>query len=156
MSEFDPRSASSSLEKHQLTARKAWQYGTAASFAEVEEQLNVRGGYMLRRAFAVFTVGMLMASASPGQERVDFVLNFVASGDHAPYYFARKQGWYKEAGIDLDIELGQGSAAAVQKVGAGKNQLGIADLGNAMVGARAPMWWQSWRSMPTHLSACTG
>ncbi len=43
-------------------------------------------------------------------------------GDHAPYYYAKKMGWYKDAGIDLNLEPGKGSAVAVQKVGAGANR----------------------------------
>jgi NitT/TauT family transport system substrate-binding protein len=65
---------------------------------------------------------------------MDLVLNFVASGDHSPYYYARKMGWYRQAGIDLAIEVGQGSGLAVQKVGLGKNPVGIADFGSALVG----------------------
>ena len=36
-----------------------------------------------------------------------FILNWVAGGDHAPYYYAKKMGWYKDAGIDLDFETGR-------------------------------------------------
>jgi NitT/TauT family transport system substrate-binding protein len=84
-------------------------------------------------ASIVAAAGCAIGPAS-AQEKLDMVLNFVASGDHAPFYFAKKQGWYKERGIDLSIEVGQGSGAAVQKVGAGKNQVGIADLGTVFVG----------------------
>jgi NitT/TauT family transport system substrate-binding protein len=82
-------------------------------------------------------VAAALAGAAAGagaQERLDLVLNFVASGDHSPYYYARKMGWYKQAGIDLAIEVGQGSGLAVQKVGLGKNPVGIADFANALVG----------------------
>ena len=53
-------------------------------------------------------------------------------GDHAPYYYAKKMGWYKDAGIDLNLEPGKGSAVAVQKVGAGANPIGLADMANAL------------------------
>jgi len=82
-------------------------------------------------------LAVVLAGAATGagaQERLDLVLNFVASGDHAPYYYARKMGWYRQAGIDLGIEVGQGSGLAVQKVGFGKNPAGIADFGSALVG----------------------
>ena len=87
-----------------------------------------------RFVFAVVSCAALAGGSARAQEKVDLILNFVASGDHAPYYYARKLGWYKQAGIDLSIELGQGSGVSVQRVGIGKNPLGIADLGNAMVG----------------------
>lgn len=72
-------------------------------------------------------LGLMMGSASAA-EKVNFILNWIAGGDHAPYYYAQKMGWYKDAGIDLNIEQGKGSSLSAQRVGIGKNQLGLADL----------------------------
>ena len=66
-------------------------------------------------------------------EKVDFILNWVAGGDHAPIYRAKADGRYAKAGIDLTIMQGKGSTLSSQRVGLGKNQLGIADLGTALV-----------------------
>jgi NitT/TauT family transport system substrate-binding protein len=87
-------------------------------------------------AVALLAVGALggAAHAQPKQEKLDFILNWVPGGDHVPYYYAKKMGWYRDAGIDLTIEPGKGSALAVQKVGAGANQIGLADMANALVG----------------------
>ena len=71
--------------------------------------------------------------ATAAGEKIDFILNWVPGGDHAPYYYAKKMGWYAQKGIDLDLEPGKGSALAVQKVGAGVNPLGLADMGNALI-----------------------
>ena len=54
-------------------------------------------------------------------------------GDHAPYYYAKKLGWYAKEGIDLNLEPGKGSALATQKVGAGANPIGLADMGGVLV-----------------------
>jgi NitT/TauT family transport system substrate-binding protein len=81
--------------------------------------------------FAVAAVGFATAP-SYAQTKVDFILNWVPGGDHVPYYYAKKMGWYKDAGIDLNIEPGKGSAVAVQKVGAGANPIGLADMPNAL------------------------
>jgi len=67
-------------------------------------------------------------------DKVDFVLNWVPGGDHAPYYYAKKMGWYAAKGIELNLEPGKGSAVAMQKVGAGANPLGLADMANVLVG----------------------
>jgi NitT/TauT family transport system substrate-binding protein len=87
-------------------------------------------------AVALLALGALggTAHAQPKQEKLDFILNWVPGGDHVPYYYAKKMGWYRDAGIDLTIEPGKGSALAVQKVGAGANQIGLADMANALVG----------------------
>lgn len=72
-------------------------------------------------------------AAAQAPTKVEFILNWVPGGDHAPYYFARKQGWYAQAGIDLVLEPGRGSALATQKVGAGANPIGLADMGGVLV-----------------------
>jgi NitT/TauT family transport system substrate-binding protein len=50
---------------------------------------------------AVALVFSLLIGTSPVQaaEKVDFILNWIAGGDHAPYYYALQEGWYKDAGI---------------------------------------------------------
>lgn len=67
-------------------------------------------------------------------EKINFVLNWVPGGDHSPIYWAKAQGLYAKAGIDLTIENGSGSGAAVKKVGIGRNEVGIADLPTALRG----------------------
>jgi len=84
----------------------------------------------------VLAAGLAAASLASApafaQQKVDFILNWVPGGDHAPYYYAKKMGWYKDAGIDLNLEPGKGSAVAVQKVAAGANPIGLADMPNAL------------------------
>lgn len=70
----------------------------------------------------------LSAPPAAAGETINFVLNWVPGGDHAPVYWAREQGWYEDAGIDLVIEDGTGSGASAKKVGFGRNEVGIADL----------------------------
>ena len=90
--------------------------------------------HSLRRLalFALATAGSLAAAPALAQQKLDFILNWVPGGDHAPYYYAKKMGWYKEAGLDVNLEPGKGSAVAVQKVAAGANPVGLADMPNAL------------------------
>ena len=81
-------------------------------------------------------VSVLQPRRSHAAERVTLVLNWTPTADHAAYYYAKAQGWYAEAGIDLVIETGRGSGPAVQRVAAGAAQIGIADMATAML-ARA-------------------
>jgi NitT/TauT family transport system substrate-binding protein len=64
---------------------------------------------------------------------INMVLNWVPTADHAPYYYAKQQGWYDKAGIKLTIEAGRGSGAAAQRVGAGMSQIGIADMATVLL-----------------------
>src|SRR3989304_291818 len=95
---------------------------------------------MPRTLVAVLLV--LAAAPAAAQQKLDFILNWVPGGDHAPYYYAKAQGWYAKEGIDLNLEPGRapnpgpgkGSMLAVQKVGAGANPIGLADMGNVLIG----------------------
>src|SRR5262249_38784278 len=73
--------------------------------------------------------GPALSTAPAAAQKITFTLNWVAGGDHAPYFYAQKMGWYKEAGLDIDFETGRGSAASAQKVGAGSSPLGLSDMG---------------------------
>src|SRR5271165_5011392 len=91
--------------------------------------LAARCGSTIMKLSSVFAVALLgFASPAQANESVSLLLNWVAGGDHAPYYYAQKMGWYKQAGIDVDFETGRGSAASAQKVGAGSSQLGLSDM----------------------------
>ena len=85
------------------------------------------------RRLAAIVAFMLAAAPAFAQQKVDFILNWVPGGDHAPYYYAKKQGWYAKEGIDLNLEPGKGSALSTQKVGAGANPIGLADMGGVLV-----------------------
>src|SRR5437588_9103422 len=86
------------------------------------------------KALKIAILPLLLAiTPAAANEKVNLVLNWVPTADHAPYYFARSQGWYEKAGIDLTIEIGKGSGIAAQRVGAGTSDLGIADLATALV-----------------------
>ena len=85
----------------------------------------VRYGRLLGATALALAVSVGGAEAA---EKVNFILNWIAGGDHAPYYYAQKMGWYEDAGIDLNIEQGKGSSMAAQRVGVGQNEIGLADL----------------------------
>jgi NitT/TauT family transport system substrate-binding protein len=86
-----------------------------------------------RQLLAAFAMALLHALPVAAQERLNFVLNWIPGGDHAPFYYALSQGWYKAAGIDLGIEAGKGSNASIQQIGLGRVQLGISDMATALV-----------------------
>lgn len=82
---------------------------------------------------AAIAAALLAGGAGHAQTKLDFVLNWVPGGDHAPYYYAKKMGWYSQAGIDLQLEPGKGSALATQRVGAGASPIGLADMAGVLV-----------------------
>lgn len=83
-------------------------------------------------AAAAAVIGLQFAQPAVAQDRVTLVLNWTPSGDHAPLYFAIQQGWYRQAGADVRLEIARGSGASASRVGAGA-EMGISDLGAVMV-----------------------
>ena len=81
---------------------------------------------------ALLAAGFASGTAQ-AQTKIDFILNWVPGGDHAPYYYAKQLGWYTKEGIDLNLEPGKGSALSTQRVGAGATPLGLADMGGVLV-----------------------
>jgi NitT/TauT family transport system substrate-binding protein len=71
-------------------------------------------------------------SAHAGQS-VSLILNWTPAADHSPFYYAKAQGWYEKAGIDLSIEVGKGSGVSSLKVGSGGAPFGISDLATMLV-----------------------
>jgi len=84
-------------------------------------------------AMAVAITGLAGGASAQKLEKVEFFLNWVPGGDHAPYYFARKTKRYEAVGIDLDIQPGKGSAVAIQRGAAGASPLVLADMGAALI-----------------------
>ncbi|MEP9352281.1 ABC transporter substrate-binding protein [Xanthobacter sp. KR7-65] len=75
---------------------------------------------------------MAQAPAKPAEKAPDkavLMLNWYVYGEHAPFVLGLKKGYYKEEGIDLEIQEGRGSAVTIQAVGAGTATFGLADIG---------------------------
>jgi len=70
---------------------------------------------------------VLLAMPANAQDRVSLRLNWLLYGFHTPFHLGVERGFYREAGIDLTIGEGQGSARAVQLVAAGSDTFGLSD-----------------------------
>jgi len=83
-------------------------------------------------AALVLGIALTTGTVQAGQS-VSLVLNWTPAADHSPIYYAKSQGWYEKAGIDLSIEVGKGSAISALKVGSGAAPFGISDLATMLV-----------------------
>jgi NitT/TauT family transport system substrate-binding protein len=85
---------------------------------------------MLRLLTAVAAI--LIAGPAFAADKVSLMLNWYVYGEHAPFYYGKEKGFYKEQGIDLDIQEGRGSATVTQVVAAGTVQFGYVDVPTMM------------------------
>jgi len=86
--------------------------------------------FVLAAAMSV-TCGITAASAQALQ-KVSLRLDWVVSGYHAPYFVGIKNGYYKEEGLELVIEPGNGSGNVAQAIGNGNGDFATVDGGTMM------------------------
>ncbi len=96
-------------------------------------------GWLTRRALLQGTGAALVAGARPGwaatSTPVTLMLNWTPNNHHAGIYIALANGWYKAAGIDLNV-IEPATAGADQVVGAGSADFGISQA-ESLIPARA-------------------
>jgi NitT/TauT family transport system substrate-binding protein len=93
--------------------------------------MTIRAWLVLTLTLALLASGALPA-AGQAEKPLTLTLNFLAGGPQAGFMYAKKLGLYKEAGIDLTIEEGKGSATTAQLVATGQTGVGFADAPAAM------------------------
>ena len=74
----------------------------------------------------------LVAAPAAAQVPIKMVLNWKYEGAQAWFFLAQDKGYFKEEGLDVTIDQGEGSAASIPKVAAGAYQAGFGDI-NALV-----------------------
>jgi NitT/TauT family transport system substrate-binding protein len=78
---------------------------------------------------AALAAGAILACAAVrAGEPLTIALNWTPNAQHAPLYFARAQGWYAAAGVDLAIEPVLGSPAAIERVSTQRAALAVSDF----------------------------
>lgn len=82
---------------------------------------------MFRRMFVALAALLCATAPAAAQDRVSLRLNWLLYGFHTPFHLGVERGYYREAGIELTIGEGQGSARAVQLVAAGSDTFGLSD-----------------------------
>jgi NitT/TauT family transport system substrate-binding protein len=86
----------------------------------------------LALAAVLFVTCGVAAARAQNAQRVSLRLDWVTSGYHAPYFVGVKNGYYKEQGLDVAIEPGNGSANVAQAIGNGNGDFATVDGGAMM------------------------
>lgn len=87
-------------------------------------RIAMRRRGLLSAALALAAARPVMAQAV----KLVLQLNYVPSGFHSPLFLGVQRGWYKEAGVDLEIRDGRGSGPTINLVAAGQVDVGYVDL----------------------------
>ena len=95
---------------------------------------------MGRRCFgiaaAVLTAAMTLTGTASAQTDVRFTLDWKIQGPTGFLLHAAQQGLFAVEDLDVQIDVGNGSAGAVTRVASGAYQMGMADI-NAVINYNA-------------------
>ena len=110
----------------------------------------------------VATLCWLACSAAYADTPLTLVLNWVPGADHAPFFYALRQGWYAAAGIALSVDSVAGSPEAIKRAVQAPGTLAVADFVSylrartSFPGATAVMALQPLSPYAVYFSAASG
>jgi NitT/TauT family transport system substrate-binding protein len=83
---------------------------------------------LFRLAFSVLILAATGATAiAQSAVKAKIRLDWKAGAQHAPFYFGKQRGFFRDEGIDLDIISGTGSSDTIKQVGAKAVEFGLVD-----------------------------
>ena len=73
-----------------------------------------------------------LATAANAQTKLKLVLNWKYQGPQGWFFIAEDKGYFKEEGLEVTIDQGDGSATPIPKVASGTYDVGFGDI-NALI-----------------------
>ena len=98
---------------------------------------------MKRRTLALLAATAALAIAAPlhaqPTTKFQFRLNWTLYGEHAPFFVARDKGFYRDEGLEVEIQEGSGSTTVAQLVANATSPVAYVDAATMMRGVGAGM-----------------
>jgi NitT/TauT family transport system substrate-binding protein len=109
---------------------------------------------MLRRVAAALAICLAAGAATAQETTIKFTLGWKTQGSDAAFFVAKDKGYFKQEGLNVVIDQGEGSGATVTRIMSGAYDAGFGDM-NAVIQnastrpADAPvMVYQLWNQPP--------
>jgi NitT/TauT family transport system substrate-binding protein len=82
----------------------------------------------MRRLAACLLALLLAQPAAAQTEQVRMILNWKLEGPNAPFFLAEDRGYFREAGVAVRLDPGEGSSAPIARIAAGTYDAGFGDI----------------------------
>jgi NitT/TauT family transport system substrate-binding protein len=88
----------------------------------------------MRFIFGLLALALSAPLFAQPLEKFPFRLNWTLYGEHAPFFVARDKGFYREEGLDVEIQEGSGSGTVAQLVANATSPVAYVDAATMMRG----------------------
>ena len=87
----------------------------------------------VQRAFALAAVIFLafavqVRAPAPEKQDIKVMMDWIIQGTHAPFFVAQSKGYYKDAGLNVQIDAGKGATNVAVSVAGGVYGFGWVDM----------------------------
>lgn len=92
---------------------------------------------MLNKCLRPILAGLFLATvvtAAAAQDKVILSLQWIPAANHFGIFAAKEEGFYRDAGLDVEVQRGYGSGESAKRVATGTADFGIADAAAVIVG----------------------
>lgn len=87
---------------------------------------------MLKKLLSTLTISLCLGGTALADTDIKFTLGWKTQGSDAPFLLAMHKGYFKEEGLNVTIDQGEGSAATVTRIMSGVYDAGFGDI-NAII-----------------------
>lgn len=93
--------------------------------------MNVRAVQLAAAAAVSVVIAGGIAGRAQAAEKIRLMLNWKPDGSNAEFYLAQARGYFKDEGLDVTLDAGEGGGAPIVRIAGGAYEAGFGDI-NAM------------------------
>lgn len=116
----------------------------------LNHRITRRNAVISAAAFAASAAAIRNVTASQDMPSVSLALDWYANANHAGLYMAQANGYFEEAGVDLEIFVPADPTTVLQTVGAGRDTFGITYHNEVLQARQSDVPVQSIAAMVQH------